>query len=122
MFTAVKYVFTFANQPINFRKKIARRRRKICGWFYKKTGLFAFKGEKEEATCLGDSGGPLFLDDKYSGVSHLIGIISVGCDCVKIPGKLRLPTITTYVYSVMDWIKKLDKGVNEIIKCKKKRN
>ena len=116
-------VFTFANQPRNFRKKNCPTQAKNL-WvvLLKKTGLFAFKGEKEEATCIGDSGGPLFLDDKYSGVSTLIGIISTGGDCVKIPGKLRLPTITTYVYSVMDWIKKLDKGVNEIFKCKKKRN
>ena len=111
------------NQPRNFRKKkLPDAGEKFVGGFIKKTGLFAFKGEKEEATCLGDSGGPLFLDDKYSGVSTLIGIISTGGDCVKIPGKLRLPTITTYVYSVMDWIKKLDKGVDEIFKCKKKRN
>ena len=85
-----------------------------------KCGLFAFKGEKEESTCVGDSGGPLFIEDKYTKVSHLIGIISMGGECKKDRGVKRLPTINTYVYSVMDWIKKIDKGINEISKCKKR--
>ena len=74
------------------------------------------KGEKEESTCEGDSGGPLTVFNKYNGRAYLVGIVSVGGPCIKKPKEPRAPTKTTYVYAVMDWIQK-EFSDSELMKC-----